>query len=148
MSDHIKIAPQPIVPEGGWKIHGCDATGKWFRPRSSGIYPLQPAPEGKIHFYCTVHGCWEWRTPEAEANVHRAYMIAVEKSIKPLTDMARFLGFGKSFREAMEALCACLEACDAHSLMCAGSGVITEGSQLYPETLELFKKYGDPRTTA
>ena len=112
---------------------------------ANAIVKLEPQPpEGG----CTAHGCWERRTPEAEVNVHRAYMIAVEKAIKPLTDMARFLGFGESFRETMAALGACLEACDAHSLMCAGEGIGTEGSQLYPEALDLFKKHGDPRTAA
>ena len=33
------------------------------------IDPQPQPPEGG----CTAHGCWEWRTPEAEVNVHRAY---------------------------------------------------------------------------
>ena len=63
--EHIRIEPQPEIPPDGWELHEQDVTGQWFRPRSSGIYPLfdPPAP-GLTHQFCEEHQQMEWRPDE------------------------------------------------------------------------------------
>ena len=145
MGDHIRIEPQPQIPEGGWEIHSPDATGMWFRPRTSNPYPMFHGPDGTIHFFCTEHNCWEWITPPCEATVHQACLEAIEKSIAPLTNAAELFGFGESFVEAMDALALCLTAVDSFSALCARAGVETPGSGAYPKALYLFKHHSYPR---
>jgi hypothetical protein len=146
MDKHFRIEPQPRQLDGGWDIHERDATGQWFRPGSGSPYPLFRGPEGRVQFYCTIHDCWQWITPPTtQADLLQACLEAVEKSVKPLTDAAAMMGHGQSFREAMNALAAYLKAIDRHSALCAGAGVETEGSRLYPDAVALFKQHQCPR---
>ena len=62
----LVVDPQPDCGDG-WAIHETDATGMWFRPRSSGIYPLAPCPLGKPGDLLWVQE--EWMEAECQTDM-------------------------------------------------------------------------------